>query len=167
MQLFSEDSTDKRISRLERDLNRRMQRMEESFAIMRDSVLKLKKENAELRSDRDFLLGKYRDLLGKIAIEPVRQVVADNARLLERVAKDGIISQEKLLEGLKKDYKAPLDGLFEMVMAKKKVRLRDAAKKFRVHEGKIEEWARVLQEHGLIDAHYPESGEPLLLKKSL
>ncbi|MBI2578607.1 MAG: hypothetical protein HYW26_02750 [Candidatus Aenigmarchaeota archaeon] len=174
MPLFADDA-EKKIARLEREMNRRMQRMEESFSIMKDTIIKLKKENIELKSDRDFLLERYKDILRKLPsisepvkesiVKPAKQIIIDNAKFFERVAKEGIVSNEKVIADLKKDYKAPLDELFDLVMKNKKVKLKDAAKKFGVHEGLVEQWARVLQDYELIDVHYPEKGEPLMMKK--
>ncbi|MBI4174847.1 MAG: hypothetical protein HY517_04330 [Candidatus Aenigmarchaeota archaeon] len=171
MPLFSDDA-EKRIARLERDMNRRFQRMEESFTIMTVAINRLKKENIELRNDRDFLLERYKDILRKASteqlqeriIEPAKQVVAENARFLERVAKQGMLSNEKLLDDLKKEHKAPLDKLFELVMNKKKIKVSEAARKFGVHEGLMEQWALALRDYELIEVQYPEKGEPLLLK---
>lgn len=174
MPLFA-DNSEKRIAKVERDMNRRMQRMEESFSIMKDAIIRLKKENIELKNDRDFLLERYKDILRKLPdisepvkeniVGPAKQIIIDNAKFFERVAKEGLVSNEKIVADLKKDHKAPLDELFEFVVRNKKVKLKDAAKKFGVHEGLVEQWARILQDYELIDVHYPEKGEPLMMKK--
>jgi hypothetical protein len=64
-----------------------------------------------------------------------------------------------------KRIETPLDELLELIMKKGTVRLVDAAKAFHVKESQLEEWARLLEEHELIEIHYPTIGKPILKKK--
>src|SRR3989338_4902799 len=106
--MLFENDTDRKIAKLERDMNRIMQRLEESFSLMRETLVKMKKENIELKQDRDFLLEKYNALLQKLPIdeiketiiEPAKQSIADNARFFEKVAKQGIVSRETMIQDL-------------------------------------------------------------------
>jgi hypothetical protein len=64
-----------------------------------------------------------------------------------------------------KRIETPLDELLELVMKKGSIRLSDAAKFFHVKESQLEEWARLLEEHDLMEIHYPTIGKPILKKK--
>ena len=61
----------------------------------------------------------------------------------------------------------PIDRLFELVMKKGKIRIKDAAKNFSVNKTQIEEWAKILEDHNLIEIHYPPIGESELRKMTL
>ena len=65
------------------------------------------------------------------------------------------------------ETKTPIDDLFELVMKDGRVKITDAAKKFGVFEARIEEWAKILEDHGLIEIHYSAMGKPELRKKTI
>ena len=60
----------------------------------------------------------------------------------------------------------PIDDLYDTIMNIGKIRMDIAAKKFNVAESIIEEWAKILEENGLIEIRYPAVGKPSLAKKS-
>ena len=60
-----------------------------------------------------------------------------------------------------------IDELFELVMRNGKIKLNTAARRLGVKKNQVEEWAKILEEHGLIDIHYPPFGEPELRKKTM
>lgn len=123
---------------------------------------------------------------------PLHRKIKENANLVREVAKEGIVeeereereapewdkergenakkSDEEYRESIKSaivtdETKTPLDELFELVMNEGAVKISDAARKFSVSEGQLEEWARILESHGLIEIHYPPVGRPELRKK--
>jgi len=55
-----------------------------------------------------------------------------------------------------------VDRLLNLIKEKGEISISEAAKKFGVEEGKIEEWGKILEEHKLIKMHYPPIGNPLL-----
>jgi len=66
--------------------------------------------------------------------------------------------EEKEIEG---KVKTTIDELYELVKENKVVKLNDAlAKKLNVSRSQIESWAVILEEHNLIELHYPAIGEP-------
>lgn len=170
---------ERKIARLEKDVNRKMQQMEESFSVLRNALAKMKRENIELKSDRDFLLERYKELLKKIPVDtarlaaevkeklvkPVKQSFEESVVLLERTATEGIITDEERVENLSNRYSAPLDELFHLVLEKKRIKIRDAAKKFRVHEARIEQWGKLLQNYDLLEVVYSEAGIELRKKQ--
>lgn len=55
-----------------------------------------------------------------------------------------------------------IDNLHNFVLDKKVVPLRDAAKHFGVDRKTAEDWGRILEDHHMIEMHYPVAGEPTL-----
>lgn len=62
-------------------------------------------------------------------------------------------------------YQTDLDKLYELVERKGKVKLQEAAKKFKISMEKAEEWAKILENHDMIKLNYPAFGEVELCKK--
>ncbi len=58
-----------------------------------------------------------------------------------------------------------VDKLYEMIKKGGIVKVKRAAKKFKVKEDRIEEWGRILEEHDLAILHYPPFGDPVLILK--
>jgi flagellar biogenesis protein FliO len=58
-----------------------------------------------------------------------------------------------------------IDELYEMVKKKGLLKVKSAAKKFRVKREQIEEWGRILEEHDLAILHYPPFGDPVIILK--
>lgn len=85
-----------------------------------------------------------------------------------------IIAEEKLpiesehaetVTGSARSMETPIDKLLEIVTMKGSVRIDQAARAFKVKEKQIDEWARILEEHNLIEIHYPAMGKPILKRK--
>jgi len=66
------------------------------------------------------------------------------------------------------EKKAPIiletdvDKLLKIIEEKGTITTEDLAKILKVEEEKVEEWGRILEEHGLIKMEYPPLGKPLL-----
>ena len=79
---------------------------------------------------------------------------------LEKEAKAPI---KKIVEGMK--VKTTIDKLYELIIAKDVVRINDElSKEIGVSKTQIEEWAMILEEHNLVELHYPAIGEPEIKK---
>ena len=61
--------------------------------------------------------------------------------------------------------KTSMDALLDLIAQTGSIKIPDAAKNLHVNDRQVEEWAHVLEEHGLIDVHYPTFGKPVLKKK--
>ena len=55
-----------------------------------------------------------------------------------------------------------IDELRNYVNENKRVKLTHAAAKFQVTKSTIEDWAKILEDHKMIDMHYPVAGDPVL-----
>lgn len=161
--------------------------MNESFSLMKNVLVELRKENEELRKDRRFLLDRLKTILIELEKHKMPTVIKNQKEEKqqqeekqqkeepkqqepeEEVPLQQQVQEEK--EGKTKTshidrrIETPLDELLELVIDKGSIKLADAAKKFKVKERQIEEWARILEEHELIEVHYPTIGKPVLKRR--
>ncbi|MBI2076075.1 MAG: hypothetical protein HYT72_02390 [Candidatus Aenigmarchaeota archaeon] len=115
---------------------------------------------------------------------PLHRTVKENAELIQKAALEDLVEDDKetgkktekedFIEQIKDavtegngETKTPIDDLFELVMKNGKIKISDAAKRFGVFEARIEEWAKILENHGLIELHYPAMGKPEMRKKTI
>lgn len=73
--------------------------------------------------------------------------------------------QEKKSEAKAKKVETEFDQFINMVKQKKEVGLEEIERKFNISKEKAEEWARMLESHGLVEIRYPTFGEPRLIYK--
>lgn len=52
-----------------------------------------------------------------------------------------------------------IDDMLQMVSERKKVKVDQIAKSLKVSEDRIQEWAKILEERGLVRIHYPAIGK--------
>ncbi|MBI2580064.1 MAG: hypothetical protein HYW27_04135 [Candidatus Aenigmarchaeota archaeon] len=97
---------DKRMRAMERKLDSRLERGEENFRLFRDIVLRMQKENMQLKKDRDYLLGSYKKLLDRLYdsalsddlrgfVEPARKELKENFNLIREAAKEGLAEKKR------------------------------------------------------------------------
>ncbi len=184
---------ERKMKRLEEKTDRKLGRVDESFSLMKKVLVELRKENDELRRDRQFLLDKLKNMLmelekqkrqiqiAQMAVENEKESLAMNEKFYQTKLKQKapeeeyeIVLEEKgksKTEGksrhVEQTVETPLDELLELIINNGSVKIIDAAKTFNVKEKQIEEWARILEEHDLIEIHYPVIGKSVLRKKSL
>ncbi len=60
-----------------------------------------------------------------------------------------------------------IDRLYKMLKENKEMKIKDIAKEFDVPPRTVEEWGRILEEHGLAEIHYPPFGEPTIKMKEI
>jgi virulence-associated protein VagC len=81
--------------------------------------------------------------------------------------------REKAYKKIKESFKESpvdmietnIDKLLEIVEKKESVNVVDVSKELKVNVEQIENWAKILEEHGLIEIIYPLIGFPRLRKK--
>jgi hypothetical protein len=66
------------------------------------------------------------------------------------------------LKGKIKYLSTDIDSLHAFVLEKKKVTLTQAAAKYQVTRSTAEDWGKILEDHRMIELHYPVAGEPIL-----
>lgn len=164
------------LSDTEKRIHEDMREMEESFSTLREIVIRLNKEKSQLVHDREFLMEKHKDFLevSKPAPKPEKNAghVDKDIGAEENEEKENLIkSMEEIItpkttEKKAESEKTPIDELLELIAQKGSVNMKYAAERFGVRESQIEEWARVLHDHGLIEIHYPVFGKPEMKKVS-
>jgi hypothetical protein len=79
-----------------------------------------------------------------------------------KTAEEKAGTEDEKITRAKESVKTPIDDLYNAIMALGKLRVDLAAKQFNVPENRVEEWAKILEENGLIEIHYPAIGKPSL-----
>ncbi|MCX6815725.1 MAG: hypothetical protein NT120_02650, partial [Candidatus Aenigmarchaeota archaeon] len=171
---------EKKMTNLEEVTNKKLQMMEGSFSAMKNMLEEMKKENENLKKDRHFLLDKIKTYI--IDEESIKKQAEKNISggKKEETYEKGVqehytgkaepIKEEKKEEKhaeVERNMQTPLDALLDLVMKRGKLNFAEAAKNFHVKEKQIEEWARILEDHNLIEMHYPAMGKPVMKKISV
>lgn len=154
---------EKRVSQIERTTNKNFQQVEEAFSAFRDVLLKMQRENEQLKNDRDFLLNAYKIHLKTLSAPSLREEIKRNlvektgSRIRENFELVRNVAAESLGE-------SRMDDLFELVFLEGKIKSRDASKRLNVHEKQVEEWAARLEKMNLIETR-PFKGQIVLRKR--
>jgi len=90
----------------------------------------------------------------------------------------GIITKEDIIKGITSEFlvksveagevkiiETKIDQLIKIVEKNGSIPIPDLSRKLKVHPEQIERWARILEEHGIIEILYPTIGPPKLRKK--
>ena len=177
------DSKDDKVGRLEKDIRemerkveQNLQRMNETVKSLNDIILRLQRENVQLRSEKDFLVERHKKMLKRVPVpdlafeineklvKPASGKIKENADFVQLLAKEGFVElkeqkqkpvkkepidelKETIIDVSSRSHGKTIDSLFEMISKTGKVRADDAARKLGVHEVQIEEWAKILEEH--------------------
>ena len=108
------------------------------------------------------LLKAMEGRVGDRKLEELRRIKEERERkIAERLAKikRKEMPRKAIKEGEK--VKTPIDRLYSLVKKYKRIKIDDRlAHTLGVNKTQIEEWAVILEEHDLIELHYPTIGEP-------
>lgn len=152
------DAKDEQVKRLERKMenlekraNRNFLRLNDSLRTIADVITKMQEENKQLKKDRDFLVEKHKEIMRSVETEsrlikemkerfvaPTKREFSEDLELIKQTVKEGLIHSKK-------------DELFDMVMKEGRVKVKEAARQFNVHQVQIETWAEDLEKAGLIE----------------
>jgi hypothetical protein len=83
----------------------------------------------------------------------------------QQLSKENISVIKKSIVAKSSKYKTDLDRLYELVNEKGKISLSDVVKGFNISIEMAEQWAKILEGHGMITLNYPPFGEVELCKK--
>ncbi|MFC2143578.1 hypothetical protein ACFLQN_04225 [Candidatus Aenigmatarchaeota archaeon] len=142
------------------ELERKLADIDSAFQVFRDVLIKIQNENVMLRKNRDFLIKKQKQLvkfpiqkdkltkdIQEKLVEPLKNEFKEDSKLIKKLV--SLKDDEK--NKYKKSGTEHLDELFLMVMDNDSVTLKEAASHFNAHEYQVEEWAKILEDHGLIE----------------
>ncbi len=87
-------------------------------------------------------------------VEPI------NHKLINHIIQKKIIAHSK-------SYETEIDKVYEAVNRFGRITLSDIIKAFKISREQAEDWARILEEHGLIELDYPVMGDVQLCAKKL
>jgi hypothetical protein len=163
---------DEKIKKLESENEKKSGDLAESLRILKDIIIELRKENEELRTERQFFLSKIKTgiredekQIQNTYFQEEEQVVAKDAPKAE-VKKENPADESNLSERPnERKIETSLDALLSIIIKKGAIKISDAAKQLHVKENQIEEWAHILEEHDMIEIHYPTMGKPVLKKR--
>ncbi len=161
-----------RLDQLEKNNMKNTEGANKSVDSVRELLLQLKKDVDEIKKENMVFHGKFRgkkhrkeepgmDSAQEMEDEPGTQPVSQPQESGKEEIQDVIgtsYSSGKTIE-------TSLDTLYNLVSKKGTVRITDAAKTMHVNVVQIEEWARVLEVHNLVEIHYPAVGKPVLKVK--
>lgn len=187
-----EKHVDEEVNGLKKRTKAQVKDIGDSLKVLQGVMSKMQDERDKMKKDRNFLLEKQKELIRQIPIDrtklkrsireklllPLHHKVKEHAELIKKAVEVEDVVNKKRTEEPKEDYikniksaivseetRTPIDQLFELVMNSGTVKMADAARKFAVSEEQLEEWAKILEEHGMIEIHYPPIGKPELRKK--
>jgi hypothetical protein len=133
----------------------------ERYVLMKDKYSKKLEEIERNLAKKKTIKEEYEEIPYKEAPKKEKEE--------EKVVEKKVEEEESLVwkEG---DEKFPflqtdVDNLYHIIKDRKIVTLSKVAKELRVPKSKIEEWARILEDHKLITIHYPIIGSPIMKLK--
>jgi hypothetical protein len=148
---MEDKNLEKRLEQLQSYLEKRMASIEQTISISRELFAELRRVNDALRLENKQLIDK----LNTQSFDP---------NLPNWQEPDSEVAPEERQQ--KNNVKTQLDQLTDLIMEKGSIKIPEAAKKLKLKEKQIEEWAKMLEEHDLIEIHYPAFGKPILKKKT-
>jgi len=91
------------------------------------------------------------------------------ARMAKKYLKEEIIAEEiRRIRKKAKRYETGFDEIIILLKKYKDIKISQLYKGFNVNREKVEEWAQILEDHGLLEMHYPPFSEVVLrLKKKI
>ncbi len=93
-----------------------------------------------------------------------RQEKPSKERDLEEIPGQVSITRSPFkLTGKIKYLSTDIDSLHKLVLEKGVIKLADAAKRFKTTKKNVEDWGNILEDHKMIEMHYPVAGEPTLM----
>lgn len=140
---------EKKIENLEKRTGRNFVRLNDSLNTVTDVIIRLEKENSELKKDRDFLLEKQKELLRSVETE--NRLIKEMREKFIEPAREGLRQDIELVkQAISDDYKSKKDELLDMVMRQGRIKVKEAARKLNVHNVQIETWAQDFEKAGLV-----------------
>src|SRR3990167_5845642 len=107
------DSKDDKVNRLKKDVHdmeRRvessLQKMNETIKTLNDIILRLQRENVQLRSERDFLVERHKKMLKRVPVpdlaaeineklvKPAAGKIKENVDFVQLLAKEGFVDRK-------------------------------------------------------------------------
>ncbi|MFH8086988.1 MAG: CBS domain-containing protein [Candidatus Aenigmatarchaeota archaeon] len=101
------------------------------------------------------VVDKKNNIVGIIARD---DIIKSLAKLMAEAVPEKVSTVEKVPSMMETD----IDRILAVIKEKKRVKFSELEKMFNVSKEVIEEWAKILEDHGLAEIFYPAIGEPEL-----
>ncbi|MEM5834340.1 MAG: CBS domain-containing protein [Candidatus Aenigmatarchaeota archaeon] len=101
------------------------------------------------------VVDKKNNIVGIIARD---DIIKSLAKLMAEAVSEKVSTVEKVPSMMETD----IDRILAVIKEKKRVKFSELEKMFNVSKEVIEEWAKILEDHGLAEIFYPAIGEPEL-----
>ncbi|MEM5793658.1 MAG: CBS domain-containing protein [Candidatus Aenigmatarchaeota archaeon] len=101
------------------------------------------------------VVDKKNNIVGIIARD---DIIKSLAKLMAEAVPEKVSTVEKVPSMMETD----IDRILAVIKEKKRVKFSELEKMFNVGKEVIEEWAKILEDHGLAEIFYPAIGEPEL-----
>lgn len=164
---------DRRFRTFEKNTDKRFELMKESLSMIEKILVEMKGENNRLKKDKTFLLEKIKKgILGQKSEEEEEDNHKNADKHQDKQHQNKGSGKKEATpksddgRGSGQNVETSLDMLLDIVLNKEKVNMLEASKTLHVSEKQIEEWARILESHELVEIHYPAIGKPVIKKKS-
>ncbi|HLD83227.1 MAG TPA: hypothetical protein VI979_00025 [archaeon] len=152
-----EDRTERMEKRM-KSLEDKLGKVSASIALLADVVKRLGEERKALTAEREGLLEANRKLL---ALMP-----QDSNRLHKDIFRRFIVPFMKdNAELVKMSSDKNVSALFDEIVDKGEVSVKEMSRKLRVHDAQIEEWGRFLEKNGLVTVKH-DKGRVASIAKS-
>ena len=139
--------------------------LEEEVALTEDTLKEIRKNLSELLKETDGGedVSEENAIQPKSPEEPEKIPVPEKPK--EEKPKQKPPQKETSLAEQINKLETNIDRLYRLVKERGEIKVSEAAKIFRVGKTEIEKWGQVLQDHNLVELHYPLIGEAVLRVK--
>lgn len=119
-------------------------------------------------SDATHLMNKH-DITRLPVLNDKRQIagVVSRSDIVKTASKELLMRmlKKRRIERVATKIETDIDNVLKIVEKKGSIDIGMVKKELMLPEDKIEEWAKILEKHGLLELHYPTFGKPKLRKK--
>ncbi len=157
----ADKNLERRLEQIEQYLEKRIMVTEQTVTLIKELFDELKKDNEALRRERTLILEKLSS--SSMGMNDPRRGEEEE---VEEIALTEKRPMSTFTDSNKSNVNTSLDQLLDMIMEKGSLKISDAAKRLKMKDKQVEEWGKILEEHGLIEIQYPALGKPVLKKKT-
>lgn len=167
---------ERRINELEKYAGKNIEAMNKFASSVNTALNNIAKENSELKKENNALKTRpaesRQDGISDVEEQDLpEEEILDEAveeELADKTVKEKSVKKAKKKSDdreTSKKVETPMDVLYDLVNKKGRVRVDDVAKSLKATSKQVEEWARILEKHDLVELQYSAVGKPYIKKK--
>lgn len=161
-----------RLEQFEKNNMKNTEVTNKSVASVKELILQLKKDVDDIKKENRVFHGRRKKHKKEEPDSDIAELEEQSTTDMTNSQKEEKIKEIEDSEIIETSYSSgkkietSLDTLYDLISKKGAIRMMDAAKVMHASASQVEEWARMLEEHNLVEIHYPAVGKPILkLKK--